>query len=160
MNYFLNYVITILSIIIPSIFLGMIDLSILFILSFVPIRMTLGGFHCKTPINCLISFNLIYIFHLFIVTHLPNYFNLSCVLLIIILMASKPYIHINKTHLSNKNTNIKKNIILFFNLMVFILINNITLRRSLFISTLINFELYIFVKFNNQIKNLPLYSRK
>lgn len=149
--------ITIFSIIITSIFFKKLSFSILFILSFVPIRMTLGGFHCKTPLNCILSFNLIYLFHLFFITHMPDFYTLFCIPLIILLMILTPYININKIHLSNKKTNIKKNIILLINLIVFLFLNNIILKQSIFTSILINFELYLFAKINDRIKNIHLY---
>lgn len=36
--------------------------SILFLISFIPMRLVIGGYHCKSIINCEISFSILYYF--------------------------------------------------------------------------------------------------
>ena len=49
-----------LSIILQGILLNNVIYSMYFLLFFVPIRVLLGGYHCKSPYSCFITFNLLF----------------------------------------------------------------------------------------------------
>lgn len=60
------------SILLQGCLFGQIKFTIIFLLFFLPYRLMIGGFHCKTPKQCLIIFNLT--FFLCLVLHVFNIF--------------------------------------------------------------------------------------
>lgn len=58
-----------------------IEYSLLFLILFTPLRILLGGFHCKTPIQCVLFFDT-----LFIITYFLSYFFDSLLVKIILIM--------------------------------------------------------------------------
>lgn len=141
----LNFL-TILSIItISSIFKNFL-FSVFFLISFIPIRINLGGYHCKTPISCLISFNIIFLVHYTLVNNIMNfyYIHTGIIIMIFILLLIKP-------HISRQKRNViypiyKKNCFVLLNIIYIIVFNNTVLLKAIFISLLMNILLYTAAK--------------
>ena len=129
MNVIIFNFLNIVSIIAISSILGNIFFGVLFLIVFIPIRITSGGYHCKTAFNCFILFNIIYI----VFFKFQDYFNftlLHLILFSVIILLLPVYINNCKLHLKNKNNNIKKNYIILVILFISLIINNPILTNA------------------------------
>lgn len=124
--------ISIFSIILNSLlFFRNISYGIIFLSAFIPIRIISGGYHCKTALRCIISFNSIYILINTILYDIQ--YNLFILLFLSILLLFIPvYINNQKRHLADRNYTFIKLVILSLILIVNLLKNN----RMIFISTI------------------------
>lgn len=75
-------VICVLNIIIIGFLLNNIKYSLLFLFLFIPLRILLGGFHCKTPIRCVLFFDTLFIITYFI----SYYFDILLVEIILVII--------------------------------------------------------------------------
>lgn len=115
--------------------------SIIFLLFYIPIRIVVGGYHCKTALLCFVSFAVI-VSVLFSI----EYFWINkthCFLLLFILLLTPCSIHKNKQYLDTKLSNKNKTILIL--LISFIVViakeNDIT---AIYISLLLNTLLLTF----------------
>lgn len=142
---------TILSVIIVSSCFNCILFSLFFLISFIPIRINLGGYHCKTPIRCLLSFNIIYFIHYFLLFHIQNY---SFIFVVIIIMTSillwvNPYKSIQKCNVYLIS---RKNFYILLNLICVLLFNYNILTKAVLVSLLMNVLLYFTAKIQHYFK--------
>lgn len=79
----------------------LLNFTLLFILYYLPVRMYIGGFHCKTPLNCFLLFNLSYIVILISYFFFNSYFNQKYVLIISLILFFI-YFLLNSQHEKNK----------------------------------------------------------
>lgn len=65
---------------------NLLNFTLLFILYYLPIRIYIGGFHCKTPLKCFLLFNSSYIVILISYFFLNSYFNQKYALIISLIL--------------------------------------------------------------------------
>ncbi len=131
---------SILSIIILSAVFNSLQFALLFLCFFIPIRITIGGFHCKNEKSCFISFLITYIFILFFsrifcIDIYCLYIGLISIILIITLFIN-----------SKKNSIFKILLILFSIIMCFFVFTNTTLYKPFMYANVLNLILYLIPK--------------
>lgn len=89
-----NLLILVTIIFIGSMF-GKVKETILFLLFFIPLRLYLGGYHCKTPLRCFLLTNTLFMIGIFINKYFEIYFYLITILQIIVLIYEKKYMERN-----------------------------------------------------------------
>lgn len=153
LSLFLN-VSNILSILIISFYLKKTSFGFLFLLSFVPIRIILGGYHCQTALRCFFSFSAVYIFHLLILEQIKIY-NISLTILICIILIILPSnVNKQKKHLLSKKYFFKKMLILIINLLILVFIHHNIIINTISISLTMNLFLYLLSKLEQSKQEL------
>lgn len=112
-----------------------------FFLFFIPNRMVIGGYHCKTPETCYITFNLIFIFIL--LCNQLNIFSFFIIYIFCILI----YICYLKAVFKHDNNNRKLIVILFVSSISITVFVDI-LRPGFIFSVLLNSVLYTLYQFS------------
>ena len=153
----LNFL-SIFSIIMVSLITNNIKIGISFIVNFIMIRTHLGGFHCKKPLNCIMSFPIIY----YLMVHNLNKFFLQIILKIVLIILP---IMVTLTPINNNTSIEKKNfkrckyilkflVIFYFfiDLMAVILNMNNLILRGMNYSIMLSFVLYFFEKIIRLLK--------
>lgn len=108
--------------------------SILFFLFYTPIRILLGGFHCKTPLRCILFFEMLFS----IVLLLKSLINITRYGPIIWILTFFAYFLL----LKEERYFSRRTIILFFILMLFYLLSFSQLNNTLLYSLLFNLFLF------------------
>lgn len=111
--------------------------GLIFLLSYAPFRMIIGGYHCKTPLNCFLCYNilLILIFNL----DITNISITHCYILLLFLLFIPSYITETKNHIDSKKQNAKK--IKLIILLSLIMIPFKNFYQPIYLSLLLNFIL-------------------
>ncbi len=126
---------TVCSIILASFIINEIFIGLLFLIFFIPLRINLGGYHCKTPLNCISCFTFLYIMIFYISEHVLNIHILYS--LLVVLLFTKSYRSMNKGYIDVNSKNNFKNIIIFiFILLVFFTNSSIIYQVIFMVATL------------------------
>lgn len=138
MKVFLLNFISIISILISSFIMDNLLFGFLFLITFIPIRITFGGYHCKKPITCLIMFNSIYI----ILFQFRNIFKVEhLIILSLVALITPIYINNYKSHLICNHK--RKNIIIIFINMISIISDRSSIINAASISLIYNLILVL-----------------
>lgn len=146
MKVFLLNFLTIISTIVAAFFIRNIAFGIYFLMSFIPIRMITGGYHCKTASNCFITYNIIICF-----LFSQNFENINiyhCIILLIFLLIIPCYVSTEKSYLNKTVFWHKKGLILLVNFIFLIAFKDVLLT-PIFVSLFFNIYLLIFANASN-----------
>lgn len=155
-------IIPVIIIIFISILLGDIVFGALFLLSFIPIRINIGGYHCKKVHNCIFVFTLIFLFCLFLYENFNNpiIYTLIGIISIAVISNAMP-ISYDKVDKIEKNTIKSKFRIKFFSFIILIvasLMYKYDYSIAVYMACIVNTILYILgyldlngMKYNKQI---------
>ena len=128
-----------------SVISGQFIFGLLFLLSFVPIRINLGGFHCNKIHNCIISFILIYIIVLLINnTLIVNGLNFLGLISILFIYISRPitYDVIDNVDINLLRAKNRKNNFCFILVYCILLLGNNKIITAITMACLLNIILY------------------
>lgn len=128
---------SVISILVLSILLNDLYVGLFFLMFFIPLRMILGGYHCKNAISCFVCFNLLYIFTYFLSITLNR--NLSYCLLIYLFLCEN-YISHSKRYLNSYKGKafFYKNILILTYFIILVISGTVLIDKSIFISSFIN----------------------
>lgn len=136
---------SILSIILLSVFFDSLPFTLLFLCFFIPIRIIIGGFHCKSAKNCFISFIITYLVILLLSKTLHDI--KFCLILGLISMLLITILHIN----SNKHIVFKILLILISGATCAIILTNSLFSVPFMYANLLNIILYLVPIISNHI---------
>lgn len=105
------------------------DRCVLFIVLFLPVRLSFESYHCKSMIRCTIISNIVIQTNVFIYNKILNLNNLPYALLGILISIFIAYIY----YKNNKYLDRMKIISLLFEVMLLIIFNNTDIAKMLFI---------------------------
>lgn len=153
----LNFL-SVFSIIMVSLLTNNMKVGISFIINFIMIRTHLGGFHCKKPFNCVMSFPIIYYLMVYNLNGISLQPMLKIVLIILLIMMTLIPIN-NNTNIEEKNFQRCKYILKFLVIFYFFIdliasilnMNNLILRGMNY-SIILSFVLYFFEKIIRLLK--------
>lgn len=138
----------IVSILLISFFNGNFIKGLLFLIFFIPIRVLIGGYHCKSAGSCFVCFNLFYLLVLNFSNHIDNKLQfIVCIFLIILLIMQNNYFSSKKQHLKSRKYFVLKNSVLVLYLIILLLFNFKIVENALFIAMIMNSILFFLVKY-------------
>lgn len=151
MDVLLMNLIPIISVISLSMFFNCFDYGVIFLLSFIPIRVTIGGFHCSKVINCILIFSILFLITICL-KNLNCYSFIRCCGIISILTVwfITPITYDNLDDYDNNLSNAKKTIKLVciaFMIMI-ITVNNNNFLFGIYIACILNVLLYFVGKYD------------
>lgn len=121
------------------------EFGIIFLISFVPIRINIGGFHCKKFHNCMFSFIIIYISIMYLsitsFRELLKIFGLICIVLIYFLKPITYDLIENERYNYIKSKRIIKNVC-FLMIIINFVFNDFQLIIAMHMACILNVSLY------------------